>query len=138
KSILCVPMIVKGRAIGAIELLNKTDGHFTEDEARRLMRMAAFIGVAIQNAHLFQQVADGRDRLEALLNSTADGFLMTDMRGIVLIVNPAAARLFQAKEHELVGRSVDDLLRQLHSRAHEVTARRNYQDITYNEDNTPV
>lgn len=138
KSILCVPMIVKGRAIGAIELLNKTDGHFTEDEARRLMRMAAFIGVAIQNAHLFQQVADGRDRLEALLNSTADGFLMTDMRGIVLIANPTAARLFQAKEHELVGRSIDDLLRQLHSRAHEVTARRNYQDITYNEDNTPV
>ncbi|HEX5690929.1 MAG TPA: GAF domain-containing protein, partial [Roseiflexaceae bacterium] len=63
RSILCVPMIVKGRAIGAIELLNKLNGQFVEEEAERLMRMAAFIGVAIQNAHLFQQVADGRDRL---------------------------------------------------------------------------
>ena len=31
RSILCVPMIVKGRVIGAIELLNKLNGQFAED-----------------------------------------------------------------------------------------------------------
>ncbi len=123
RSILCVPMIVKGRAIGAIELLNKLNGQFTEEEAERLMRMAAFIGVAIQNAHLFQQVADGRDRLAAILNSTADGILMADMHGVILTANPTAAWLFEASEHELIGRKLDDLLRRLHARAHEVIAR---------------
>jgi PAS domain S-box-containing protein len=123
RSILCVPMIVKDRVIGAIELLNKHDGRFTEDEAERLMRMAAFIGVAIQNALLFQQVADGRDRLEAILNSTADGILMADMHGAVLTANPTAAELFEAAEPDLIGRTLDDLLRGLHARAHEVVAR---------------
>src|SRR5207253_5334142 len=93
RSILCVPMIAKGRVIGVIELLNKLESSFTPDEAERLMRMAAFIGVAIENARLFQQVADGRDRLAAILNSTTDGILMTDMHGLVLTANPMAAEL---------------------------------------------
>jgi PAS domain S-box-containing protein len=123
RSILCVPMIAKGRVIGAIELLNKLNGSFTADEAERLMRMAAFIGVAIENALLFQQVADGRDRLAAILNSTADGILMTDMHGAVLTANPMAADLFEASEHALAGQSLEDLLRQLHGRAREVVSR---------------
>jgi PAS domain S-box-containing protein len=123
RSILCVPMVAKGRVIGAIELLNKLNGSFTPDEAERLMRMAAFIGVAIENALLFQQVADGRDRLAAILNSTADGILMTDMHGVVLTANPMAAHLFEASEHALAGQSLDDLLRQLHGRAREVVSR---------------
>ncbi|HEX9370060.1 MAG TPA: ATP-binding protein, partial [Roseiflexaceae bacterium] len=123
RSILCVPMIAKGRVVGAIELLNKLDGRFTPDEAERLMRMAAFIGVAIENARLFQQVADGRDQLAAILNSTADGILMTDMYGVVLIANPMAAELFGASELALIGRSLDELLRHLHGRAREVVTR---------------
>lgn len=123
RSILCVPMIAAGRVVGVIELLNKLDGHFTEDEAERLMRMAAFIGVAIENAHLFQQVMNAHDRLKAILNSTADGILMTDMHGVVLTANPMAARLFDSSEADLVGQRLDELLNDLHSRAHSVVHR---------------
>ncbi|MBK9713747.1 MAG: GAF domain-containing protein [Kouleothrix sp.] len=123
RSILCVPMIAKGRVIGVIELLNKLDGRFTPDEAERLMRMAAFVGVAIENAHLFQQVADGRDQLAAILNSTADGILMTNMHGVVLTANPKAAELFGASERQLTGQPLEDLLRALHGRAREVVTR---------------
>jgi PAS domain S-box-containing protein len=123
RSILCVPMIAKGRVIGVIELLNKFDGQFTPDEAERLMRMAAFIGVAIENARLFQQVADGRDQLAAILNSTADAILMTDMHGAVQMANPKAAEIFGASERQLLGQPLDDLLRELHGRAREVVMR---------------
>jgi PAS domain S-box-containing protein len=139
RSILCVPMIVKGRAIGAIELLNKLNGQFTEEEAERLTRMAAFIGVAIQNAHLFQQVADGRDRLAAILNSTADGFLMADMHGVVLTANPTAVRLFEISEQELIGAKLEDLLNGLHARSHEVIARlRNGAESLDDQGGAPV
>lgn len=123
RSILCVPMIAKGRAIGAVELLNKLDGPFSEGDAERLLRMAAFIAVAIENAHLFQQVADGRDRLEAILNSTADGILMADMRGIVLTANPMAVRIFERSLGQIAGQALDDLLAALTARAHEVQQR---------------
>jgi PAS domain S-box-containing protein len=138
RSILCVPMIVKGRVIGAIELLNKLNGQFTEDEAERLMRMAAFIGVAIQNAHLFQQVADGRDRLEAILNSTTDGILLIDMHGVVVTANPTAASLFESSEQDLIGQTLDELLGGLYARAHEAIARTRGGESVSEAGETPV
>jgi len=117
RSILCVPIVVKGRSIGVIELLNKRTGHFTEEEAIRLTRMAATIGIAIENAHLFQQVSTVRDRFEAIVNSTNDGILMADMRGVIVAGNPAAARIFHRSRESLIGCQLDELIGELMSRA---------------------
>ncbi len=122
RSILCVPMIAKGRVIGAIELLNKIGGDFDEEEAQRLMRMAAFIAVAIENARLFQQVTSGRDRMASILHSTADGILMADMRGDIQLANPLAARICAFAEEALIGRRIDDVVAELQARAHEISA----------------
>ncbi|NTU78331.1 MAG: GAF domain-containing protein [Chloroflexales bacterium] len=120
KTILCVPIVVKGRTIGVIELLNKREGLFTEEEAGRLMLMAATIGVAIENARLFQTVTTVRDRLEAILNSTNDGILMADMRDAVVTANPEAARLLQARRETLIGRPLATVLAELRARASSV------------------
>lgn len=120
QTILCVPIVIKGRTIGVIELLNKRDGHFTEEEANRLTRMAATIGVAIENARLFQQVTTVRDRVEAIVNSTADGILMADMHGTVVTANPMAAQLFGLRTEALFGQRLDSLLAELHARASNV------------------
>uniref|UniRef100_UPI00257DB979 ATP-binding protein n=1 Tax=Chloroflexus sp. TaxID=1904827 RepID=UPI00257DB979 len=117
QSILCVPIVVKGRTIGVIELLNKRIGHFTEEEAIRLTRMAATIGIAIENAHLFQQVSTVRDRFEAIVNSTSDGILMADMRGVIVTGNPAAARIFHRSREALIGCRLDELIEELMSKA---------------------
>ncbi len=121
-TILCVPIIVKARTIGVIELLNKRDGVFTEQEADRLMRMAATIGVALENAHLFQEVTTVRDRFEAILNSTNDGILMADMHGLVVTANPMASQLFGCGKETLIGRSISELLTELKAQAQEVSS----------------
>lgn len=110
RSILCVPMVVKGRTLGVIELLNKLDGDFTGEDADRLAAMAATIGVAIENSRLFQQVAVGRDRFAAILNSTQDGILMTDIHGTVLTANPMVEQLFARQPQQLVGQPISLLL----------------------------
>jgi len=117
QSILCVPIVVKGRTIGVIELLNKRTGHFTEEEAIRLTRMAATIGIALENAHLFQQVSTVRDRFEAIVNSTSDGILMADMRGVVVTGNPAAARIFHRSREALIGCRLAELIEELMNKA---------------------
>lgn len=110
QSILCAPMIVKGRTIGVIELLNKRDGVFTDEDGERLTRMATTIGVAIENARLFQQVSTGRDRLEAILNSTNNGILMADTHGVVVTANPMAAQLLRMKKTHIIGHQLSDIL----------------------------
>jgi signal transduction histidine kinase len=63
KSMLCVPMIVKGKAIGVIEIMNKLEGDFTESDLTLLNSIATYAGIAIENARLHQSVLAERDRV---------------------------------------------------------------------------
>jgi GAF domain-containing protein len=70
--ILCAPMVVKDQTIGVIELLNKLDGTFTQKDAERLESIAHIIGVAIENARLFEFVRQRRERLERLVDQMVE------------------------------------------------------------------
>lgn len=70
RSILCVPLLVKGQPIGAIEAINKLHGTFDEEDLRLLTRLAVPAATAIENAQLFaqsQQEIMERKRAEAAL-----------------------------------------------------------------------
>ncbi|MDY7080372.1 MAG: GAF domain-containing protein [Chloroflexota bacterium] len=55
-SIIAVPMISRGRAIGVIQLLNRRDGvPFDEDDERLLTAFATNAAISIENARLFTQ-----------------------------------------------------------------------------------
>ena len=110
RSAICVPMLVKGREIGVIQLLNKLEGTFDDDDLNRLSAMANTIAVAIDNATLFQQVAENRNRLQAILNSTEDGILTIDMHDVVATANPMLEQLFGLVSHKLVGQSGSKIL----------------------------
>jgi signal transduction histidine kinase len=63
RSILCVPMIFKGRVIGVIEIMNKLEGDFTESDLTLLNSTATYAAIAIENARLHQSVLAERDRV---------------------------------------------------------------------------
>lgn len=54
-SLLGVPLIAKGKVIGALEAINKRSGQFSQDDQEILMDLGAQAAVAIENARLFQQ-----------------------------------------------------------------------------------
>jgi signal transduction histidine kinase len=63
-SILCVPMKVKDRVVGVMQLLNKRDGaSFTEQDIRLLTTLASQAGIALENARLYQSLKHERDKL---------------------------------------------------------------------------
>jgi len=56
KSILAVPLIVKDKVIGVVEVVNKLEEEgFTQKDVEVLTTMAAQAAVAIENARLFEQ-----------------------------------------------------------------------------------
>lgn len=64
RSILCVPMRIQDRVIGAMQLLNKLDGRpFTEQDMQLLTTLASQAAIAIENARLYQSLKAERDRL---------------------------------------------------------------------------
>jgi GAF domain-containing protein/CheY-like chemotaxis protein len=58
KSVLCVPMIARGKLIGVIEVINKLEGLFTKDDQNLLSSIASYAAVAIENARLFREARE--------------------------------------------------------------------------------
>ena len=129
RSVLCVPMFVKGREIGVIQLLNKLNGEFTEEDAERLSAMANTIAVAIDNANLFQEVAQNRNRLQAILNSTEDGILTIDTSDVVLTANPMIEELFGLRWQNLAGKPGSTIMQQIADRTRLLNDQSRDQDI---------
>ncbi len=55
KSVLCVPLISQGKVIGAIEVLNKIDGEFDNNDVHLLQSTAASVTIALENARLYKE-----------------------------------------------------------------------------------
>jgi len=67
ESILCVPLLVKGRAIGVVEALNKPGIGFTEDDLAMLRSLAASAAISIENVQLFEETHRLRRQAEEQL-----------------------------------------------------------------------
>ncbi|MFN8457374.1 MAG: GAF domain-containing protein [Anaerolineae bacterium] len=64
QSIAAVPLKIKGRVIGVLEVLNKYSGDgFTDEDIRMMSSIAAQAAIAIENARLYQQVSQERDHI---------------------------------------------------------------------------
>jgi signal transduction histidine kinase len=67
RSILGVPLQVKGEVIGALEALNKTgDGIFSQADVQTLSTLAAHAAIAIENARLLTEIQKAYQELSEL------------------------------------------------------------------------
>ncbi len=73
KSIICVPMVVGGRMIGVIEVLNKLDGDgFGEHDLETLTAVAPTSAMAIDNARVRQSILDSYKNTIMVLAAAID------------------------------------------------------------------
>jgi len=54
-SLLAVPLWARGKVIGVLEVVNKRDGDFDEDDRALVKMLAASAAIAIENARLYMQ-----------------------------------------------------------------------------------
>jgi two-component system NtrC family sensor kinase len=64
RSILCVPLKVKDRIIGVIEVINRLDSPFDENDLWLLDYMAGSVAIALENARLYTELGDFARELE--------------------------------------------------------------------------
>jgi two-component system, OmpR family, phosphate regulon sensor histidine kinase PhoR len=103
RSAITVPLVARGRALGALSLIrDESAPRYTKldlDLASELARRAAS---AVDNAGLYR-VAERRGDASRALAHVDDGVVLLDQDGAVVSVNPAAARILGADESALVG-----------------------------------
>jgi diguanylate cyclase (GGDEF)-like protein len=71
RSILCAPLVSRGRTIGVLEIINKLGGRFTRHDLELLLTLVEPCAIAIENAILFQRTEQLTitDDLTRLFNS---------------------------------------------------------------------
>ena len=68
RTLLCVPLIFRGKVVGAMQLLNKKDGYFDEVDLERARAIAAAIAIAVSNALQFDEAESRKQQLETALH----------------------------------------------------------------------
>lgn len=118
RSILCVPLKVKGALTGVIYADNKIrEGLFTERERVLLSSFANQAAVALENARLFEsvrrtlsEVSELKTLMEDVFASIASGVITSDFDDRVTLANMAAEQILDRSQRELVGGSLLELL----------------------------
>ncbi|RJP75293.1 MAG: GAF domain-containing protein [Candidatus Abyssobacteria bacterium SURF_17] len=91
KSIMCVPIKLREKVVGVIEVLNAGySGPLTEEDLDIFSAFASAAGVALQNARLFSAIQHSLEHICDLLNL---GALMTDEAGELVMINSIARKL---------------------------------------------
>ena len=109
QSLLCVPLLFGGKIIGVMQLLNKLDNAFDDQDVERALKIASAIAIAVTNALLFKDAATRKQHLEATLEHTNHPILIMDTaRHVSLLNKNARTRLGLTKD--AVGKPIGEIL----------------------------
>jgi adenylate cyclase len=111
RSILCVPLLVKGKTIGVVYADNRIrSGLFGERELKMLTAFSNQAAVAIDNARLFESVVSQTKLMDNILRSIASGVITTDTADKITLFNRAAERILCAQTDRCVGMAYTEAL----------------------------
>jgi two-component system, NtrC family, sensor histidine kinase KinB len=104
-SILCVPLVFHDNIIGALQLLNKLDGPFTEEDVARAVSIGMAVAIAVSNARLFAEAASRQQLLATTLEHNGNPIIITDRDERLVLLNQRARELFDLSE-EVIGQPI--------------------------------
>ncbi|MGA4532059.1 PAS domain S-box protein [Ectopseudomonas chengduensis] len=115
---LAVPLLDKnGRNLGLLQLSDKYQGEFEEDDQVIAQQFAQMAVSVLENSRLFNEVLAGDRRLQqqleftsAITDSMGEGLLAVDAQGRLNFLNPAAQALLQQGEQDLSGQPLAQVL----------------------------
>lgn len=95
KSMICVPLLLRERAIGALQVLNKKgDAKFTDADLELLVNMSRQIAVALENAKLYQRLHERFQLTAQELRATQEKLIRSERLA-------AMGHLVQGIAHEI-------------------------------------
>lgn len=104
ESALLVPLMARGEIVGGLSGLGKIGGaSFTQQDYDILDFFAKQVSVAIDNARIFEELTEEKERSETTLTSIGDAVITTDIDGVIVRVNPVACDMLGWQKHELIG-----------------------------------
>lgn len=106
-----LPLVTHGQVIGVTFIFRSYPDLFSANDKQLLQSFADQAAIAVFNAQLYGQSLYERQRLDALIDSAADGILILTADHIVERVNPAFERLYRHTREAIQGKPHDEIIR---------------------------
>jgi PAS domain S-box-containing protein len=106
-----LPLIAQNRVVGVIFIFRNYRGSFSRNDRSLLQSFAHQAAVAVQNAQLYEQTSREKRRLDAILDSVADGILILSNDHYVERSNPAFARMYGKPQAEILNQPHAEVIR---------------------------
>ncbi len=129
RAMICVPLVVRGRAVGALQVINKKGGDgFSRTDLELLTAASQQIAVALENAKLYQ-------RLQRKFQLTEQELLETQERLIRSERLSAMGHLVQGVAHEIRNpiMTIGGFARRIKAKAGDADSLARYADIILEE-----
>jgi PAS domain S-box-containing protein len=106
-----IPLATHGRVIGVIFIFRSYPDIYSVNDKNLLQSFADQAAIAVYNAQLYRQVSYEKQRLDALLDSAADGMIILDANRTVERCNNAFEKLYGRPRAEFQGKAHADVIR---------------------------
>jgi PAS domain S-box-containing protein len=102
-SLICVPVVSRGRPLGALTFARSAEPNYGADELALAEDLAVRIGMAIDRARLHLEVEERADAAR-VLTYVADAVLLLDRADAIRLWNPAAESITGIAAADVIGR----------------------------------
>ena len=106
-----LPLITREKVIGVIYVFRNYPGIFSSNDRALLQSFADQAAIAVDNARLYRQVSQDKQRMDAILDSAADGILIIAASHIITRSNPAFARMLGEQLENIIGKTHDEAIK---------------------------
>jgi len=104
-----LPLISEKRVIGLIFIFRGYEGSFSKNDRAILQSFADQAAIAVINAQLYTQVSRDKSRLDALVDSAADGIIIMSANHKIEKCNQAFARILRKDVSEIEDSHHDEI-----------------------------
>ncbi len=105
-----LPLIARQKVVGLLFVFRSYSGVFSSNDYALLNSFANQAAIAVQNAQLYAQVNHEKERVNALLDSLADGVIILNADNLVERCNPAFTRLVGLPMEQIQGKPHEQLM----------------------------
>ena len=106
-----IPLVARGRIVGAMAVLTHAVGGFDGDDLRLLSLLAAQVAPSLEAGRLDVDLAASEQRFRELYGSVACGVLVLSASGVIIQANPAGEQIIGLTAEEMRGKTPDELWR---------------------------
>lgn len=105
-----LPLISGDAILGMIFVFQSGKYRFRQDAAQLLRSFADQAAIAVKNAHLYSAIIAEKQRLDAILEQSADGVMILDSHLEITVFNGALSRMTGWPAAEAIGRLQDEVI----------------------------